>query len=266
MTKPISHIKEYLYRGDSEPEKMDPMALMCEEFFFEDGRTKSKWDQNGMTLCEYDAEDRLCEQSVHGSLGVKISRYEYNPDGDLFHIKTTREHPERYNDDHYCICTGGSIVGAEYYDSGEIEEEWITWDVSELLREHERVTRDWEGNEDRSYKEVEHDDHGRVVEERIYDGKKSLLLKTRYLYSESGRLQEEETLAYFSEDDEEGKLYSKILYDEKERVINALGPKGEKITYQYTEDQYGNWIRRRFVCEEDSGITEGINIREIEYY
>ncbi|MBR4524568.1 MAG: hypothetical protein IKP15_03355 [Bacteroidales bacterium] len=264
MTKLFSHIKVYVHHMDPELGEFDSGSLHCEEFYDQKGRLIRKWHSDIWTTYTYDSEGRLCEEREKRSLGTRTTIREYTPEGDLYHLKSTWEQCELFNGEHYCICPDDTVEGSEYYDDGESEEMWFSWKALGRLCEHERITKHWDGSEERSYLEEDYDDKGNIVEERIYGEKREMLLKTNYAYSEEGVLLEKATVAYY-EDNSVGEPYCKSVYDDKERVVMHQGAGGHIMIFKFSDDEYGNWVLRNADIKDDSETEHLVFRRIIEY-
>lgn len=127
----------------------------------------------------------------------------------------------------------------------------------------------WEIDEKGFNCESKYDRKGKKIKESCYENGGSLILTVDFRYNKKGYLEQDSTVQFTSDT-----IFLSMVrnYDEMGNIIQEMGHEivmrkvnlKHNITYSYTYDHNGNWIRR-----EENNILEGIfkvTKREIIYY
>lgn len=275
MERKVKRIKVFAFLGEA-PRDLSGMDPDFDILFNEAGEKVSCTQDWCTTEFVYDKDSRLIEERSADESMIYRKTYEYDPEGELFHILARWK--EYFNDGGDSSVQEGlpdnkpSVTGVGIHQGGT--DEWFTWSedgrvrtrVIEIHMEDGATVRKKTTEEyspEGSLTAIRHpeDEHGCTMEERFYrDAPDNLLRVHEYLYlfrDAKGNVRRSVTKSWFSDSDERVVSELNSDFDDKGEAIQR------ESQFLYEDNAEGDWTR----CTEISGgeiLRE--KIRQIEYW
>jgi len=258
MGKQVIHMKVYSYTGPA-PEINDEDCLARECDYNESGLLVSQ--SYGIFKVDYlyNPSGDLLEEILTGGETRKRRIYEYNPDGELFHVHSQWEilldYPEACSTEY---------VSAEKFDAEVLDnlgipfitaDEWLSWRKAGVICEHSKIIKSTNGSTEES-RTVKWYDNEQLVRETNYDIDNNISLDCIYSYQLGILFQKIET--YYIGDDSRTCITNYV----DDREVSRRNHDGSVTSISYDDDDEGNWIHMK---EIHDGQVVLEHVRVIDY-
>lgn len=252
------HIKEY-----HNPENLENASADEETIINEDGLETYFRNKEGEIHFFYDDSGKLLKKVEDKQDGTReIWTYEYDPDGNLLHVRSVEYEDTRVWEPlypgHDFFSPDAFKEDYKFCPTGYTFDKWFYWYYDGKVCQSLLTFHYKDGTINKGRNLERYNENGQLMEE-VLDSGDDIMVINHYFYREDGSL--EEKASWFPSNESEGPLC--VMYDDLEREIGTRENGVITSRIEYEDNEEGLWTKRIKRDKDGNTLEETVRVYEV---